>query len=289
MDRKKTLALLIVTSLLTGCSSAHRLTVGSKNFTEQLVLGEILAQQIERRLQIKVERKLNLGGTLLAQQALESGQIDLFPEYTGTALTNVLKLPPSVDAAAVLAQVRSEYRRRWNIEWLDPFGFNNSFAMVIRGEEARRGKLETLSEAARYKSNWIMGAGYEFLQRPDGFPGLVKAYGLSVKGTPASMDLGLLYQALGQRQVEMVAASATDGMLSVLDVKALRDDRGYFPPYEAAPLVRTDALAAFPGLRAALQELAGAIPTATMQRLNYQVDGKHRAVAEVAAEYLKTH
>jgi glycine betaine/choline ABC-type transport system substrate-binding protein len=289
MDRKKTLALLIVTSLLAGCSSPHRLTVGSKNFTEQLVLGEILAQQIERRLQIKVERKLNLGGTLLAQQALESGQIDLFPEYTGTAVTNVLKLPPSADAAAVLAQVRSEYRRRWNIEWLDPFGFNNSFAMVIRGEEARRGKLETLTEAARYKSNWIMGAGYEFLQRPDGFPGLVTAYGLSVKGTPASMDLGLLYQALGQRQVEMVAASATDGMLSVLDVKALRDDRGYFPPYEAAPLVRADALAAFPGLRAALQELAGAIPTATMQRLNYQVDGKHRAVAEVAAEFLKAH
>jgi osmoprotectant transport system substrate-binding protein len=288
MDRKKTLALLIAACLLAGCSSTRRLTVGSKNFTEQLVLGEILAQQIERRLQIKVERKLNLGGTLLAQQALQSGQIDLFPEYTGTAVTNVLKLAPSADAAAVLAQVRGEYRRRWNIEWLDPFGFSNSFAMVIRGDEARRGKLETLTEAARYKRDWLMGAGYEFLQRPDGFPGLVKTYGLSVKGTPASMDLGLLYQALGQRQVDMVAASATDGMLSVLDVRALRDDRGYFPPYEAAPVVRGEALAAFPGLRAALQELAGAISTATMQRLNYQVDGKHRPVAEVAAEFLKT-
>src|SRR5438552_990589 len=138
MDRKRTLTLLIAVGLLAGCSSAHRLTVGSKNFTEQLVLGEILAQQIERRLQIKVDRKLNLGGTLLAQQALQSGQIDLFPEYTGTAVTNVLKLTPSADAAAVLAQVRSEYRRRWNIEWLDPLGFNNSFAMVIRGDEARR-------------------------------------------------------------------------------------------------------------------------------------------------------
>jgi osmoprotectant transport system substrate-binding protein len=288
MVRTKTLTLLIAACMLAGCSSPRRLTVGSKNFTEQLVLGEILAQQIERRLQIKVDRKLNLGGTLLAQQALQSGQIDLFPEYTGTAVTNVLKLPPSADAAAVLAQVRSEYKRRWNIEWIDPFGFNNSFAMVIRGDEARRGKLETLTEAAQYKKDWIMGAGYEFLQRPDGFPGLVKTYGLSVKGTPASMDLGLLYQALGQKQVEMVAASATDGMLSVLDVKALRDDRSYFPPYEAAALVRADALATFPGLRAALQELAGAIPTATMQRLNYQVDGKHRAVAEVAAEFLKS-
>ncbi len=288
MDRAKTLAFLTAACLLAGCSSPRRLTVGSKNFTEQLVLGEILAQHIERRLQIKVERKLNLGGTLLAQQALQSGQIDLFPEYTGTAVTNVLKLPPSADAAAVLAQVRSEYRRRWNIEWLDPLGFNNSFAMVIRGEEARRGKLETLTEAAQYKKDWIMGAGYEFLQRPDGYPGLVKTYGLSVKGMPASMDLGLLYQALGQKQVEMVAASATDGMLSVLDVKALRDDRAYFPPYEAAAVVRGEALTAFPGLRAALQELAGAIPTATMQRLNYQVDGKHRAVAEVAAEFLRS-
>jgi osmoprotectant transport system substrate-binding protein len=288
MAGKKAFALLIAVALACGCGRTHNLTVASKNFTEQLVLGEIMAQQIERRLGIKVERKLNLGGTLLAQQALESGQIDLFPEYTGTALTNVLKMPPSPVAATVLAQVRDEYRKRWNIEWLDPFGFNNSFAMVVRGEDARGGKLVTLSDAAHHKNDWVMGAGYEFLQRPDGFPGLVKTYDLKLKGTPKSMDLGLLYQALEQRQVNIVAANATDGLLSVLDVKVLKDDRGYFPPYEAAPVVRAGALAAFPGLREALHELAGAISTETMQRLNYQVDGKHRGAAEVAQEFLKT-
>jgi osmoprotectant transport system substrate-binding protein len=288
MAGKKVFAILIAACLAGACGRSHRLIVASKNFTEQLVLGEIIAQQVERRLNIQVERKLNLGGTLLAQQALESGQIDLFPEYTGTALTNVLKLPPSPDPAAVLAKVREEYKKRWNIEWLDPFGFNNSFAMVIRGEDARAGKLDTLSDAAGRKADWVMGAGYEFLQRPDGLAGLVKAYDLKLQGTPKSMDLGLLYQALEQRQVNIVAASGTDGLLSVLDVKALKDDRGYFPPYEGAPAVRASALAAFPGLREALRELAGAIPTETMQRLNYQVDGKHRSAAEVAAEFLKT-
>src|ERR1039457_1216797 len=157
-----------------GCSRARPLTVGSKNFTEQIVLGEIVAQQLERRLGDKVERKLDLGGTLLAQQALEKGEIDLYPEYTGTALTAVLKLPPSADAKAVLERVRAEYRKRWNLEWLAPPGFNYTFAMVVRGPDARAEKLETLSDAAHRKQGWKLGSGYEFLQRPDGLPGLLK-------------------------------------------------------------------------------------------------------------------
>jgi glycine betaine/choline ABC-type transport system substrate-binding protein len=288
MAGTKTVAGLIAVALTCGCSSGpRRIVVGSKNFTEQLILGEILAQQLERRLGQTVDRKLNLGGTLLAHQALVAGEIDMYPEYTGTALTAILKLPPAADPARVLGEVREAYQKRWRIEWLAPFGFNNSFAIAVRGDEARRGALQTISDAARYKKDWVMGAGYEFAQRPDGFVGMAKTYGLGIKGQIETMDLGLLYQALEQRQVEMIAPSATDGMLSVLDVKVLQDDRQYFPPYEAAPVVREDTLASHPGMQQALTELAGKLTDQTMQKLNYQLDGKHRPLAEVAREFLE--
>lgn len=274
--------------LALGCSRSRPLTVGSKNFTEQIILGEIAAQQIERRLGQKVDRKLDLGGTLLAQQALASGAIDMYPEYTGTALTAVLKLAPSSSPAAVLERVRAEYRKRWRLEWLDPLGFDNTFAMVVRGPDARAQRIETLSDAARRKQGWTLGVGYEFLQRPDGLKGLLATYHLPLAGAPKSMDLGLLYSALEQKQVDMAAANATDGQLSALDVKVLRDDRHYFPPYQAALVVRADTLAAHPGLRAALNQLAGRLSDSVMRNLNYQVDGKHRQVAAVAREWLAT-
>lgn len=269
-----------------GCSRPHTLTVGSKNFTEQIILGEIVAQQLERRLGGKVDRTLDLGGTLLAQNALRHGEIDLYPEYTGTALTAVLKQPPSSDPRAVLERVRAEYRRRWQLDWLDPLGFDNTFAMVVRGPDARAQGIESLSDAARRKQGWSLGVGYEFLQRPDGLSGLLRTYHLPLAGTPKSMDLGLLYSALEQKQIDMAAANMTDGRLSVLDVTVLRDDRHYFPPYQAAIVVRTQALAAHAGLRAALEQLSGKISAAAMRNLNYQVDGKHRQVAEVAREWL---
>ena len=270
-----------------GCSQQRLITVGSKNFTEQILLGEIVAQHLERRLEEKIDRKLDLGGTLLAQQALRNGEIDLFPEYTGTALTNVLKLAPMADPAVVLERVRAEYQRRWQLTWLDPLGFNNTFAMVVRGRQARAESLEALSDAARSKNGWRLGAGYEFLERPDGLRGLLATYRLPLNGEPKSMDLGLLYKALEQNQVDMAAGSATDGMLSVLDVKVLGDDKHYFPPYQAALVVRADALRAHPGLRAALDQLSGKLSDTAMQKLNYEVDGKHRPVAEVARDWLR--
>jgi glycine betaine/choline ABC-type transport system substrate-binding protein len=254
--------------------------VGSKNFTEQVILGEIVAQHLERRLAARVDRKLNLGGTLLAHQALVAGQIDLYPEYTGTALTAVLKQPVSRDAAAVEGRVRQEYRSRWNIEWLPSLGFNNTFAMVIdKG-------FETLSEAAGRKTAWKLGVGYEFLTRPDGLPGLLETYRLPLDGSPLSMDLGLLYQALKQKQVDMVAGNATDGLISAMGLTMLRDDKGYFPPYEAAIAVRGAALER-PGMRAALAELSGRISTEAMRKMNYEVDGQHRAVRDVARDFLR--
>ena len=279
--------LACLTTWSVGCSKEQPIVVGSKNFTEQVVLGEILAQHLEHRLRIKVDRRLNLGGTLLAHQALMHGDIDLYPEYTGTALTSVLKLPPSSDRRHVFEQVQSEYLRRFGIDWLDPLGFNNTFAMVIRTEDARRGGMKTLSDAAKRSTGWLLGVGYEFQQRPDGLSGLLKTYGLPLKGSVRTMDLGLLYKALEQKQVDMVAGNATDGSLSILDVTVLQDDRHYFPPYEAAIAVRTRTLAAHPTLRNVLAELSGKFTDAVMQKLNYQIDGQHRPVRDVAQNFLR--
>lgn len=261
--------------------------VGSKNFTEQLILGEIAAQHLEHRLHQSVQRRLDLGGTLLAHQALTSGQIDLYPEYTGTALTNILKLPADPDATRTLGTVRGEYARRFGLRWLDPFGFNDTFAMAVRGADARARQLTTLTDAARCCS-WKLGVGYEFLTRPDGLQSLTSTYaGLRIDGSPVSMDLGLLYRALEQKQVDLVAGNSTDGMLSVLDVVVLADDAHAFPPYEASLVARQAALEAHPGMEAALKELSGRMSDQAMRKLNYEVDGQHRTAADVAAEFLK--
>ncbi|HKD08709.1 MAG TPA: glycine betaine ABC transporter substrate-binding protein [Bryobacteraceae bacterium] len=271
--------------LLTGCSNEPRVSVGSKNFSEQLVLGEIVAQHLEHRLGGRVSRKLDLGGTLLAHQALMSGAIDVYPEYTGTALTAVLKRAPLKDPAEVLRQVRTSYRQ-WGLEWLKPFGFENTFAMVVRREDAGSGPHD-LSHAARARK-WRLGAGYEFAHRPDGLPGLISTYGLQLSGGPKTMDLGLLYRALEKKQVDMAAGNSTDGLLSVLPVTVLEDDRRYFPPYDCALVVREDAESRFPGLKGALEELSGKIDGATMRRLNYELDGEHRPAREIARGFLKS-
>ncbi|MEO7143150.1 MAG: glycine betaine ABC transporter substrate-binding protein [Bryobacteraceae bacterium] len=291
MDRTKiflglTLVVALVMVVVAGCARARHLTVGSKNFSEQLILGEIVAQHLENRLHEKIARKLDLGGTLVAHQAIVNGEIDLYPEYTGTALASILKEPPVSDPAAVLEKVRVGYRH-WNLEWMNPLGFDNTFAMAIRNEDAEERHATTLSEAAQYAPGWKLGVGYEFVQRADGLAGLLTTYGLHVKGSVKTMDLGLLYQGLQQRQVDMVAGSATDGLLSILPVKVLVDDRHYFPPYQAAFIVRSQALTGYSGLREALGELDGKISTDAMRKMNYQLDGKHRPIREIAREFLR--
>jgi osmoprotectant transport system substrate-binding protein len=281
MDRKTFIAGL--SFFVASCGSRRNLVAGSKNFTEQVLLGEIFARQIERRMGVPVDRKLNLGGTMLAHEALTSGSLDLYPEYTGTALTEVLKRPVSGDAQAVFDTVRDEYRRRWQLDWLTPLGFNNTFAMIVRGDAG----VSTLSAAAKARA-WRLGMGYEFAQRPDGLDGMLKTYGLRLAGEPATMDLGLLYSALENRQVDLIAANSTDGLISALPVAVLDDDRHYFPPYECSVVVREAALNRYPNLRAVLEQLSGKLPDATMRRLNYEVDGKHRPAEEVADEFLRT-
>lgn len=287
MDRTAFLCSLTAALLLTGCTRTRHIVVGSKNFTEQLVLGEIIAQHVEDRLHQPVDRKLDLGGTLLAHQALLAKDIDMYPEYTGTAFTNVLKLTGVNDPAEVLRRVRADYAARFHLDWLDPLGFDSSFAMTVRGADARSRHLETLSDAAADRAGFALGAGYEFLTRPDGLAALNAVYPIHWTAPPKSMDLGLLYEALTAQQVSMAAANTTDGLLSKLDVKVLKDDKHAFPPYQACIAVRSDTLAANPGLRAALEELSGKISAAAMQKMNYAVDVEHRPVRDVARDFLR--
>jgi osmoprotectant transport system substrate-binding protein len=291
MARTEIVACLIVglcaSAGIAGCTREHPITVGSKNFTEQVVLGEIVAQHLESRLGRRIDRRLNLGGTMLAHQALLGGDIDLYPEYTGTALTAILKLPPTRDPAASIALVRREYQARFSLQWMDPLGFNNTFAMVIRGEDARRHSVVTLSDAARYAPGWILGVGYEFQQRPDGLAGLLKTYQLPLHGTPKTMDLGLLYKALEQGQVSMVAGNVTDGQLSVMNAVVLEDNQHYFPPYDCSFVVRPAILKDHPAMEQALVELAGRFSDQTMRKLNHQVDGEHRPLRDVAEQFLR--
>jgi osmoprotectant transport system substrate-binding protein len=289
VNRRISFLLLSGVLLLTSCQRPrNHIVVASKNFTEQVVLAEIMAQHIERRLHVRVERRFYLGGSYIAHQALIAGRIDIYPEYTGTALTAILKLPPQHEPAAAYNAVKREYAQRFQVEAGKPFGFNNTFAMIIRGDDAQNFHITALSQAAAFAPQWRVGVGYEFLERPDGYNGLVAAYNLHFTEKPRVMDLGLLYRALQEKQVDIVAGNSTDGLIAALSCVVLKDDKDYFPPYEAVPLVRQDALARFPGLEAALSELAGKISDDEMRRLNYAIDGEHRDVKAVASEFLNS-
>jgi osmoprotectant transport system substrate-binding protein len=281
------LGLLALPASGCGKRGQEQIVVGSKNFTEQIVLAEVFAQQIEGHSALRVERRVNLGGTLLCHDALVSGKIDLYPEYTGTALLAVLKDPPENDPAKVFERVQSEYRSRFAVDVLPPLGFNNSFAMVVRGEDAEKLHLRTDSDIAPYASKWRAGFGYEFIERPDGYPGWAGAYGVHFAGAPKILDLGLLYRALEDKQVDIVAGNTTDGVIESLHMVALADDRHYFPPYEAVPLVRDATLQKHSEVRGALAALAGKISEEDMRRMNYAVDGAHRDVSEVVREFRK--
>ena len=261
--------------------------VGSKNFTEQLVLGEILAQQIENKTHLPVERRFYLAGSYICHQAILGGRIDIYPEYTGTALTAILKAQPSSNPQQVYEQVKTEYAKRFNLLVGQTFGFNDTFAIEIRGDDARRLGLTTISQAAAFAPQWRAGFGYEFMERPDGYKGLATTYGLRFAESPRIMDLGLLARALQDKQVDLAAGNTTDGLIPALDLFVLEDDRHYFPPYEAVPVIRHEMIARHPEVGRALDELAGKISDNDMRRLNYAVDGEHRDVKQVVSEFLR--
>jgi osmoprotectant transport system substrate-binding protein len=280
---------LAALALLAACgpSRESRIVVGSKNFTEQLILGEIIAQHIEARTHLPVERRFYLAGTYICQQAILGGRIDIYPEYTGTSLTAILKQKPEDNREAVYNRVKAEYARRFHLAVGLPLGFNDTFAIEVRGDDARRLGLKTISEAAAYTPKWRAGFGYEFMERPDGYKGLAATYGLRFAESPRIMDLGLLARALKDKQIDLAAGNTTDGLIPALDLFVLEDDRHYFPPYEAVPIVREQTIAAHPEVKAALDDLAGKISDEEMRQLNYAVDGQHRDVKEVVREFLR--
>ena len=263
------------------------IVVGSKNFTEQLILGELFSQLIEARTHLPVERRFYLAGTFICQQAILAGRIDIYPEYTGTALTAILKESPNGDKHEVYERVRRDYESRFGLAIGPPLGFDDTFAMVIRGADARRLQLNTLSQAAAYTPKWRAGFGYEFMERADGYRGLVASYGLRFAEAPRIMDLGLLTRALKEGQVDLIAGNNTDGLIPALDFFVLEDDHHYFPPYEAVPVMRGAMLQSHPEVGAALSTLAGQISDHDMRQLNYAVDGQHRDVTVVVREFLR--
>jgi len=280
-------AVVVAVLFSTACSAAARpVVIGSKNFTESVILGEIVAQQLERA-GVPVQRKLNLGGTFVCHAALIAGQLDGYVEYTGTAYAAVLKLPAARDPRLVSATVDTAYRNRWQVRWMPALGFDNTFAMLVRRADAERLHVRTLSEAVPLASTWRAAFGYEFMERADGFPGLAAQYGLAFRAAPSVMDLGLTYRALADGKVDMIAGNSTDGQIQGLDLLQLTDDRHYFPPYEAAPVVREEMLERYPAARRALIALGWTISAETMRNLNYQVDVEHRDARKVAAEFVQ--
>jgi osmoprotectant transport system substrate-binding protein len=272
---------------VTGCSThSDRIVIGCKNFTEQLILGELFAQIIESRAHLPVERRFYLAGTFICHQAILAGRIDVYPEYTGTALTAVLKQPPSANKDEVYRHVKEAYEKQFNLTLGPPLGFDDTFAIVIRGEDARALHLQTLSQAAAYTPHWRAGFGYEFMERPDGYKGLSATYGLRFAEPPRVMDLGLLTRALLQREVDLIAGNNTDGLIPALDLFVLQDDHHYFPPYESVAVMRKEMLKAHPEVKYALEVLAGKISDDDMRRMNYAVDREHRDPSEVVHEFL---
>lgn len=259
--------------------------IGSKNFTEQLILGELMAQLIETKTDLKVERRFNLGGTMICHGALKSGEIDLYPEYTGTALTAILEQPVIADPARAYETVTREYRQLFTAEWLQPFGFNNTYTITVRKSDAASGNLRTISDLTAIAGRLRAGFTAEFSERLDGYPGLRRTYGLQF-GEVRDFDPALMYQAIAKQEVDVISAFATDGRIKAFDLYPLQDNRGFFPPYQAAPVIRNEVLLAHPELRDVLGLLAGRLDNETMQGLNFEVDEKKRRPADVAQEFL---
>src|SRR5215467_2301781 len=276
MMKRRTFLAGTAFTILAGCRPrALGTTVGSKNFTEQLILGELLAQYLEPFSPHGISRRFYLAGTYICHQALLAGRIDMYVEYTGTALAAILKEKHAPSGhEEVLALVRDEYARRFKLEVLPPLGFDNSFAIVMRGPDARRLGVSRLSQLAPVSSTLRMGVGYEFLERPDGYAGLARTYGLKFAEAPRVMDLGLMYRALESRQVDLIAAANTDGLIAARDLVVLEDDAHYFPPYDAVVIARREPLRSLPEMARALASLSGRISAEEMRRMNYAVDGE---------------
>ena len=294
MHRKRTRITLVLTLALaamlffTSCAKDDTITIGSKDFGENIVIAEMLSQLIEAHTPLKVNRKLNLGGTFVNFNAIKNGQIDIYPEYTGTGLTAHLKMDVVNDPEQSYSIVSEEFLKQWDIVWLEPFGFNNTYTLAVTPEVYEQYKVETYSDLIPYAGELVFGAEHEFFDRQDGFDGLVEVYGLQFKGEPMKLNASLKYQAIGRGDMDVTDAFATDGPIKQYNLKILEDDLGFFPPYHAAPIVRKEVLDKHPELKTVLNMLGGKLDDATMTDLNYLVDVEGESVENVATEFLKS-
>ena len=292
MHKKRTKITIVLTLALaailffTGCAKNDSITIGSKDFGENIVIAEMLSQLVETHTDLKVNRKLNLGGTFVNFNAIKNNQIDLYPEYTGTGLTAHLKMDVVNDPDESYRIVSEEFVKQWDIVWLEPFGFNNTYTLAVTPEVYAKYGVETYSDLIPYAGELVFGAEHEFFDRQDGFDGLVEMYGLNFKGEPMKLNASLKYQAIGRGDMDVTDAFATDGPIKQYSLKILEDDLGFFPPYHAAPIVRKEVLDKHPELKSVLNMLAGKLDDATMTELNYLVDVEGKAVEQVAKEFL---
>ncbi|MBP2071650.1 glycine betaine ABC transporter substrate-binding protein [Thermoanaerobacterium butyriciformans] len=282
------LTLVIISALISGCGkSSDTVVIGSKNFTEQIIMGNMLATLIEKNTDLKVDRKLNLGGTDVAFNALKSGDIDMYVEYTGTGLVNILKKPTQNNSDAVYNEVKKDFKEKYNLDWLEPIGFNNTYTLAVSPSVEEKYHPKTISDLKKISNNLVLGCTMEFTERPDGYPGLKKTYDIEFKSVKG-MDSGLRYPAIEKGDVDVIDAFSTDGMLKAYNLTVLEDDKNFFPPYYAAPLVRDDTLKKHPELKDVLNKLAGQINDETMRELNYKVDKLGEDPRTVADDFLKS-
>ena len=282
---------MILVLLVSACGSSPSSTtkpivIGSKPFTEGVVLSELAAQLIEGNTQLKVERKFNLGGTIVAFNALKNGDLDLYPEYTGTGLMAILKQPAVSDADKAYGIVQKEFNNQFKIKWLKPLGFNNTYAMAVPEELASQNNLKSTSDLAKIVDKLIFGAEQDFFGRADGYDGFTQAYGFKFKNVK-QMEIGLKYKAIANKEVNVINAFSTDGLLITHKLRVLADDKKFFPPYYGAFLVRMSTLEKQPQLEAVLDKLAGKITDSEMQKLNYEVDQEKKDPAAVVKAFLK--
>lgn len=288
--RKRIVAIILSTVLmvavLSACSGGDKVVIASKNYTENQILAEMMAQLIEANTDIKVARKINMGGTLVCFEAIKKGDVDIYPEYTGTALMEELKLPVMNDPEEVYEIVKKEFASQFNIKWLAELGYNNTYALALSSDVAEEKNIKSISDLVPFSSEYVFGAEQEFFNREDGYPGLIKAYGLEFSDV-SQMDTSLKYQAVNQGTIQVTDAFTTDGMLKAMDLTVLEDDKGFFPPYYAAPIIRQETLDKYPELEELLNKLGGLINEDTMQELNYRADNEKVSITQVASDFLK--
>ena len=296
---KHVLAIVAVLALALAAAAVWKmrrsadLVVGGKDFTEQEILTEMIALLIEGNTDLTVARKPYLGGTMVCFNALKAGDLDLYAEYTGTGLVNILDRKAIADPQESYDVVKRAFDDEYGLTWLKPFGFNNTYTLTLRKDQAKALGLKTFSDLAAHLTSGkepTLTAGFtaEFLDRPDGYKGLAEAYGLKFAAEPKQLDPGLMYQACADGSVDVICAFATDGRIAAQGLVTLEDDRCFFPPYYAAPLVQQATLDGHPEIEALLNRLAGRLDDGTMQKLNYAVDRKDnpRRARDVAREFL---